>query len=207
MQLNLWLIIALFLVLTAFGSVVFGRKPGPGLKVLSWNIRFDNPSDGVHRWDNRKERVFNFLKTQNPDLIGLQEVLHNQLQEIKAATGGRMRWLGVGRDDGQTAGEYSPIGYNHHRLELYSKAYCGCRKVRVNLLLAGMLLCRASAAGRSLSTKKNKPCSGYLTRILIMPAKMHGNKAPNCWPIASSNGVPTSQYCSWAILMKGRMVL
>lgn len=118
MQLNLWLIIALFLVLAAFGSVVFGRKPGPGLKVMSWNIRFDNPADGVHRWEKRRERVVSFLKTQNPDIIGLQEVLHNQLQELKTATDERMSWLGVGRDDGQTAGEYSPIGYNHHRLEL-----------------------------------------------------------------------------------------
>ncbi len=118
MQLNLWLIIALFFVLAAFGSVVFGRKPGPGLKVISWNIRFDNPADGVHRWQNRRERVFNFLKQQAPDIIGLQEVLHNQLEDLSTNSSARYTWLGVGRADGSRAGEYSPIGYNHHQLEL-----------------------------------------------------------------------------------------
>ncbi len=118
MQLNLWLIVALFLVLAAFGSVVFGRKPVAGLKVMSWNIRYDNPADGVHRWENRKERVLQFLRQQNSDVIGLQEVLHHQLNTLKSATADRYSWLGVGRDDGQTAGEYSPIAYNHHRLEL-----------------------------------------------------------------------------------------
>lgn len=118
MQLNLWLVIALFLVLAAFGSVVFGRKPMPGLKVMSWNIRYANPADGVHRWENRRDRVIQFLQQQKPEIIGLQEVLHHQLDTLRTATAARYRWLGVGRDDGQFAGEYSPIGYNYHQLEL-----------------------------------------------------------------------------------------
>jgi len=118
MHLNLWLVAGLFLILAAFGTVVFGRKQAVGLRVVSWNIRYDNPGDGEHRWAFRKARVIQYLRQQSPDVVGLQEVLHGQLRELDTVFSDRYSWVGVGRDDGHEAGEFSPVGYNHHKLEL-----------------------------------------------------------------------------------------
>ncbi len=121
MQINLWLVAALFLVLAAFGSVVFGRKPGPSVRFISWNIRYDTAEDGEHRWEERKTRVVRWLKAENAPVIGLQEVLHGQLMALQASLGPNYDWTGAGRDDGKTKGEYSPIAVDTTRMELLQK--------------------------------------------------------------------------------------
>ena len=45
-----------------------------GLKVISYNIRYNNLNDGINKWDNRKETIFNFLNNEYWNLI-LQENL------------------------------------------------------------------------------------------------------------------------------------
>lgn len=87
------------------------------LRVMSFNIRYNNPEDGKRAWDHRKEEVSSLIQFYGPDLIGLQEVLHGQLTylEGKLVNYGR---VGVGRDDGQQAGEYSPVFYRKSRFEL-----------------------------------------------------------------------------------------
>lgn len=49
--------------------------------------------------------------TSNPSIIGLQEVLSNQLSDVKSGLGSSWAHLGVGRDDGKSSGEFSPILY------------------------------------------------------------------------------------------------
>ena len=49
------------------------------LKVISYNIRYNNPNDGINVWENRKSTIVNFLIDESPDFIGLQEVKHSQL--------------------------------------------------------------------------------------------------------------------------------
>ncbi|KAH8600732.1 endonuclease/Exonuclease/phosphatase [Bisporella sp. PMI_857] len=46
-----------------------------------------------------------------PTIFGLQEVLNNQLTDILSGLGSEWSHIGVGRDDGATSGEYSPIIY------------------------------------------------------------------------------------------------
>ena len=48
------------------------------LKVISYNIRYNNPNDGVNHWENRKQTIANFIIEENPDFAGLQEVTHSQ---------------------------------------------------------------------------------------------------------------------------------
>jgi len=112
LPLRLWLVILLFLLFAWFGRVAFGRWQKPGLVVASYNIRYDNPNDGEHRWPMRKERLVRQLMAQQPGVIGMQEVLHNQLEDLRKLMPARYQWVGVGRDDGRQAGEYAPIGYD-----------------------------------------------------------------------------------------------
>ena len=87
------------------------------LSVLSYNIRYDNPNDGENQWKYRKERVANYIKEIRPDIIGMQEVLDPQLVFLDLSLT-EFSFVGVGREDGKTKGEYSPILYNSNRLTL-----------------------------------------------------------------------------------------
>ena len=49
------------------------------LKVISYNIRYNNPNDGINVWENRNTTIVNFLIDESPDFVGLQEVKHSQL--------------------------------------------------------------------------------------------------------------------------------
>jgi endonuclease/exonuclease/phosphatase family metal-dependent hydrolase len=80
----------------------------PVLRVMTFNIRYDNPTDSTYAWRARKEMVFGVIRTEDPAIIGLQEVLANQLRDLKKALPGYDA-AGVGRDDGISKGEFSPI--------------------------------------------------------------------------------------------------
>ena len=86
-------------------------------KVMTYNIRYDNPGDGINSWPNRKEKVFTLLKKYDPDILGVQEALNHQLKDI-ASNLKNYEWVGVGRDDGKEKGEYSAILYKRSKLEV-----------------------------------------------------------------------------------------
>jgi endonuclease/exonuclease/phosphatase family metal-dependent hydrolase len=86
------------------------------LKVMTFNIRYDNPSDNEYSWANRKEMVFEVLQKYNPAIIGFQEALKGQVDQIRAYLTG-YKYTGVGRDDGKTAGEFAVVFFDSLRFE------------------------------------------------------------------------------------------
>ncbi|MEM9859250.1 MAG: endonuclease, partial [Bacteroidota bacterium] len=86
-------------------------------KICTFNIRFENPNDGIHQWENRKESVINFIKVEDIDVVGMQEVLQSQIQYLETNLPHYQR-IGVGRDDGHAKGEYSPIFYKKSKYQL-----------------------------------------------------------------------------------------
>ena len=87
------------------------------VKVMSYNIRYDNPGDGVNQWDKRKGKVFDLIKKYNPDIIGVQEALHHQLTDIQQNLP-QYEFFGVGRDDGKQKGEHSAIFIRKKRFKI-----------------------------------------------------------------------------------------
>ncbi|MEZ4705811.1 MAG: endonuclease/exonuclease/phosphatase family protein [Caldilineaceae bacterium] len=86
-------------------------------RILSYNIRYNNPKDGENAWPHRRPRVIELLNRHQPDLLGLQEVRKEQLDELAAGLP-EFGWVGVGRDDGQEAGEFAAIFYRRGRLRV-----------------------------------------------------------------------------------------
>jgi endonuclease/exonuclease/phosphatase family metal-dependent hydrolase len=86
------------------------------INVMSFNIRYDNPDDGIQNWHNRKANVVNMIKFYDLDIIGLQEVLKNQLLFLKENLND-YGVIGVGRDDGIDKGEFSPIMYRKSKFK------------------------------------------------------------------------------------------
>ncbi len=78
------------------------------VRVMTYNIKYDNVGDTVNNWNDRKVAMVNLLEHYEAGIIGMQEVLHNQLTYLVAQLD-HYRFIGVGRDDGKEKGEYSPI--------------------------------------------------------------------------------------------------
>ena len=87
------------------------------VKVMSYNIRLDTKADGVNQWGNRIEKVSQLINQNNPDLLGVQEALHNQMVDLKNNLIG-YEYVGVGRDDGKEKGEYSAIFYKKDKFDV-----------------------------------------------------------------------------------------
>jgi Metal-dependent hydrolase len=98
------------------------------IRILTHNIRYatSSPFKGEKPWADRKQLLLNELlfntRHNQESFICLQEVLHVQLADIlsglnkasdaNTATGPEWAYIGVGREDGKEAGEYSPIIYH-----------------------------------------------------------------------------------------------
>ena len=87
------------------------------VKVMTYNIRYDNPKDDINAWPKRKERVAELIKGQNADVIGLQEALADQVAFMDNRLSGYGR-IGVGRDDGSEKGEFTALYCNKARFQL-----------------------------------------------------------------------------------------
>ena len=83
----------------------------------TFNIRYDNPADSLNNWQYRKDNVAEFIKKQGIDIVGMQEVLYNQLEDLKSRLP-EYAEVGVGREDGKTKGEYAPLFYKKDRFEV-----------------------------------------------------------------------------------------
>ena len=86
-------------------------------KVMTYNIRFNNPADGINKWDNRKSEVVDLLQHYSPCIFGIQEGLEDQVNYVDEHLKAYAR-IGVGRDDGKTKGEYCAIFYKQEEWNL-----------------------------------------------------------------------------------------
>jgi endonuclease/exonuclease/phosphatase family metal-dependent hydrolase len=84
------------------------------LRVMSFNIRYGSAGDGENRWPNRRGMVFDVIRKQQSDVVGLQEALRFQINEIREALPAYGE-IGVAREDGRTDGEYSAILFRADR--------------------------------------------------------------------------------------------
>jgi endonuclease/exonuclease/phosphatase family metal-dependent hydrolase len=101
-------VVALVLILISdLGSLISLHAQSP-VRTMTFNIRYGTANDGAHAWPNRREHVFTTIRDRAPHLLGVQEALHFQVEELRRALP-HYRVFGVGRDDGATQGEYAAI--------------------------------------------------------------------------------------------------
>jgi len=112
----------LFFILLILSGTVLAQEllsigPRYPVRLMSYNIRYDNPGDGKNAWSHRKENVFMVFRLYKPDIFCLQEALANQVSAIDVEFS-NFSYYGVGRDDGLKHGEFCPIFYNSQRFAL-----------------------------------------------------------------------------------------
>lgn len=102
-----------FIILTSFVSL-----RAQELYVGQYNIRNANEKDvkAGNGWEKRCSVVCDILRIESFDIFGAQEVYASQLEGLCRALP-EYAFVGVGRDDGKTAGEYAPIFYRKDRIK------------------------------------------------------------------------------------------
>ena len=105
----------LFLLVTSASAQ--NETTGMTLNVLTFNLRYNNPGDGYNAWPKRKELAAKVLTDQQADFVGMQEALSGMIGDLQDLLPG-YAWTGVGRDDGQSKGEFAPIFYRKDRFTL-----------------------------------------------------------------------------------------
>lgn len=88
------------------------------LKVMSFNIRVENPGDEINRFSRRFHRVVDVIKQEAPDLIGFQEVTDEMRTILRDGIPGYIV-QGCGRDR-DCHDEAMLIAYRSDRMELIS---------------------------------------------------------------------------------------
>jgi endonuclease/exonuclease/phosphatase family metal-dependent hydrolase len=92
------------------------------LSVMSFNIRYSygKPQEEAaeNDWNDakhpRRERVVRVIRDNMPDILGVQEARHLQIEHLQTSLP-EFDFYGIGRDDGKTEGEYSGIFYRKDR--------------------------------------------------------------------------------------------
>ena len=86
-------------------------------KVMTFNIRYGTANDGANSWDNRKKIVFDMLGKYDCDIVGLQEAMNFQIEELLEALPVYDKTGRSGEID-PYEGEACPILYNKEKWEL-----------------------------------------------------------------------------------------
>jgi endonuclease/exonuclease/phosphatase family metal-dependent hydrolase len=92
--------------------------------IMTYNLRFDSPSDGINRWPNRKNKIANLILRHNPDLMGFQEDSYIHVTDLDALLTD-YKWIGYGAINGVNGNDsedaidhLNSIFYNTQRLNL-----------------------------------------------------------------------------------------
>ncbi|MEU5580800.1 endonuclease/exonuclease/phosphatase family protein [Streptomyces huasconensis] len=108
--------VALPLSGTALSGGPAQAAPGPEarLEVMSYNVRFAS-NRPPHTWPERRPAMKEMLLRAQPHIIGTQEGLYYQLQDIETDLGANYDWVGTGVGGG-SRDEFMAIFYDNRRL-------------------------------------------------------------------------------------------
>lgn len=113
------LIYFIFLLLIVLASCSHNSGQD-AIKVMTLNLRVDNPEDSSNAWSNRTGQVCNFISNERPDIFGMQEVLWHQYELLDSVLTDYSS-IGVGRDDGVKSGEMNPLFFRKEKFDLIRK--------------------------------------------------------------------------------------
>jgi endonuclease/exonuclease/phosphatase family metal-dependent hydrolase len=104
------------LVILSF-TLAYSQAGNNELLIMTLNIKFDNPGDGINAWIHRLPLMEVYMKKMKPDIVGMQENLYHQNEDLLRVMPG-YAYIGKGRDDGEKGGEFSPVFYRTDRFTL-----------------------------------------------------------------------------------------
>jgi endonuclease/exonuclease/phosphatase family metal-dependent hydrolase len=105
----------LLLFLTVFTGILYCQD----YKIMTYNLRYENDIDGENIWANRKDLIKSQIEYYEPDVIGTQEGVTNQIKWLDENLV-NYDYVGIGREEGlgKDPGEFSAIFYNKNKLSV-----------------------------------------------------------------------------------------
>lgn len=85
------------------------------MKIMTYNIKYQNETDGENSWSKRKDHLTNQIRFYEPGILGVQEAVKEQLEHLKKNLEG-YEYLGKGRDGG-ILGEFTAIFFDTQQFE------------------------------------------------------------------------------------------
>ncbi|THH12766.1 hypothetical protein EW146_g7386 [Bondarzewia mesenterica] len=143
------------LVLVLCSVMTAAAAASASFRLATWNLRYDSmPNNitvqqslaalpdplqqpayfnltGEQPWSTRRIKVAQRLLSEGISLAGFQEGLVRQVNDLAELLGDDWAWVGVGRDDGVAAGEFSPIFYKKNTPFVAGSKFPGAGSVRI----------------------------------------------------------------------------
>ncbi|KAJ2979429.1 hypothetical protein NUW54_g11142 [Trametes sanguinea] len=131
-------LVSLFGLVLALIPGLVAAEASQSMRIATYNLRYDSMPDnitvqqslaslpdplqqypffgktGEQPWSTRRIKVWENLESEGVVLAGFQEALVRQVTDLATLLGDGWGWVGVGRDDGVAAGEFSPIFYKKY---------------------------------------------------------------------------------------------
>jgi endonuclease/exonuclease/phosphatase family metal-dependent hydrolase len=114
-----WLGLVAWSSLSAGGAMPPGKSDPHVIRVVTWNILHGTelgPFWNQFGWRVRKGALESVLRGTAPDILCVQEALDEQVTGLASMLAGHGH-IGVGRDDGRSAGEYCAVFFDRGRFE------------------------------------------------------------------------------------------
>ncbi|MCX2431210.1 endonuclease/exonuclease/phosphatase family protein [Pedobacter sp. GR22-10] len=105
--------VKLIFSLLLLSTLAFAQSKGSPINIITYNIRYNNPDDGVNAWPNRAQNVKALVKFHDADLLCVQEALPEQFDALLKNS--NFDVVGVGREDGKRKGEFAAIYFDKDR--------------------------------------------------------------------------------------------
>lgn len=107
-------------VFTLIALVLSVTLYGQDLQLMTFNIRLNTASDSLQAWPYRKDLVASQILFHDVTILGVQEALNDQMLDLQQRLP-QYRFIGGGREDGKTKGEYSAIFYNTKKVKVLNE--------------------------------------------------------------------------------------
>lgn len=104
----------LVFVVALLAAMPLGAQ-SPEFTVMAFNIRYAH-SNPPNLWPDRREPLKRAIVDSGAEIVGMQEVLWQQVKDIEADLPEEFSWIGLGRDGG-SKGEYMVVFYRDNRFE------------------------------------------------------------------------------------------
>jgi hypothetical protein len=129
-------------IAAAASSIIRTSVP---MRFLTWNLRYDAIPDSIplsttldslpatipaddevrfyrppheQPWSTRRVSVARDILFGAPAIICVQEALLRQVQDLASLLADEYSWIGVGREDGKTSGEFEAVFFQHDVVEI-----------------------------------------------------------------------------------------
>lgn len=104
-----------------FSACAMKKVERAELKIMSFNIRYNEPNDGENNWIYRRQACVDMINDHCPDVFGIQEGLIDQVHFLDSALTSYL-FVGVGRDSLIINNEYAAIFYRTDKLKLINSS-------------------------------------------------------------------------------------